>query len=220
MEYTKHPITLTEQINILKQRGLIFENEDEAINVLSHISYFRLASYWRIMEEDSRVHRFRSGSRFSAVLELYNFDTELRSLVFNALQHIEIADKSGQRAYREAFFRTQSHPRQDNHRGACLKRHRDMEKQVHDNNERRHCRDHHDVARAHEGFVTFSHPEFFHLDSQTGAPPDSRIFHFLPINRWENFILLIKKFLDPGCFYASRLILLERFRQFNAAWNS
>ena len=94
MEYTKQPITLAEQINILKQRGLIFENEEQAIAVLNHISYFRLASYWRVMEENSRIHRFRSGSRFSSVLTLYNFDRELRSLVFNALQHIEIASRT------------------------------------------------------------------------------------------------------------------------------
>ena len=94
MEYTKQPITLAEQIQILKQRGLIFESEEEALAVLSRISYFRLASYWRIMEEDSRIHRFREGSNFLSVLTLYNFDSELRSLVFNALQHIEIAART------------------------------------------------------------------------------------------------------------------------------
>ena len=58
MEYTKQPITLAEQINILKQRGLIFEDEEQAIAVLNHISYFRLASYWRVMEEKSQFpHR-------------------------------------------------------------------------------------------------------------------------------------------------------------------
>ena len=85
MEYTKQPITLAEQINILKQRGLIFENEDEALNILNHISYLRMASYWRIMEENSHPHGFRGGSKFSSVLNLYNFDSELRSMVLNLL---------------------------------------------------------------------------------------------------------------------------------------
>jgi len=49
MEYTKQPITLAEQINILKQRGLTFEDENAALRILSQISYFRLASYWRVM---------------------------------------------------------------------------------------------------------------------------------------------------------------------------
>ena len=43
MEYTKQPITLAEQINILKQRGLTFEDENAALRILSQISYFRLA---------------------------------------------------------------------------------------------------------------------------------------------------------------------------------
>ena len=38
MEYTKQPITLAEQINILKQRGLIFENENEALSGLNSIN--------------------------------------------------------------------------------------------------------------------------------------------------------------------------------------
>ena len=42
MEYTKQPITLAEQINILKQRGLTFEDENAALRILNHISYFRL----------------------------------------------------------------------------------------------------------------------------------------------------------------------------------
>lgn len=87
-------MTLVEQIDTLKQRGLVFEDEQEAMDVLSRISYFRLASYWRVMEEDSRVHRFRAGSRFSEVVSLYNFDAELRSLVFKALHHIEIAART------------------------------------------------------------------------------------------------------------------------------
>ena len=94
MQYTKQPIPLAEQIKMLKQRGLIFENEDEALSVLNRVSYFRLASYWRIMEEDSRAHRFRPGSLFSSALTLYNFDIGLRSLVFNALEHIEIASRT------------------------------------------------------------------------------------------------------------------------------
>lgn len=94
MEYTKQPLTLTEQINVLKQRGLIFEDEEKAVCILNRISYFRLASYWRVMEENSSIHRFRIGSRFSSVLVFYNFDMELRSLVFNALQHIEIAART------------------------------------------------------------------------------------------------------------------------------
>ena len=94
MRYNKQPLSLAEQVSILKQRGLVFEDEQKALSVLNYISYFRLASYWRVMEANSHPHVFRPGSRFEQALELYNFDAELRSLVFNAIQHIEIAART------------------------------------------------------------------------------------------------------------------------------
>lgn len=91
MEYTKQPITLAEQIEILKKRGLIFDDEKEAIGVLQRISYFRLAAYWRLMEADSSRHDFREGSHFTTALSLYRFDNDLKALLFRAIQTIEVA---------------------------------------------------------------------------------------------------------------------------------
>jgi abortive infection bacteriophage resistance protein len=91
MRYNKQPISITEQIDILKRRGLVFDNEQEAISVLENISYFRLAGYWRTMEQDSTLHQFRAGSRFEDVVKRYQFDSELKTLVFAAIQKIEIS---------------------------------------------------------------------------------------------------------------------------------
>ena len=91
MEYTKQPITLAEQIEILKRRGLIFDDEAEATETLRRISYFRLAAYWRPMEMDSSSHIFRKGSRFAMALALYQFDNNLKALLFRAIQTIEVA---------------------------------------------------------------------------------------------------------------------------------
>lgn len=91
MEYTKQPFTIVEQIATLKQRGLIFDDEAAAAEVLENISYFRLAAYWRLMEDDSSRHHFRENSHFEAALDLYRFDSELKSLVFRAIQIIEVA---------------------------------------------------------------------------------------------------------------------------------
>ena len=52
MRYTKQAITLAEQIKTLHERGLFIEDDAEAIEVLEHISYFRLADYWRPLESD------------------------------------------------------------------------------------------------------------------------------------------------------------------------
>ena len=91
MRYTKQAITLAEQIKTLHERGLFIEDDAEAIEVLEHISYFRLADYWRPLESDPVTHVFASGSRFSDVLRCYDFDKELKVLLFTAILTIEVA---------------------------------------------------------------------------------------------------------------------------------
>lgn len=89
--YTKQPISIADQMAILKNRGLLFDNEQTAIECLKIISYFRLANYWKPMESDKVNHMFKPGSKFENVVILYNFDKELRTLIFSAIQSIEIA---------------------------------------------------------------------------------------------------------------------------------
>ena len=89
--YTKPPITISEQINTLKQRGLVINDIPFAEKILSEISYFRFVAYLRPMESDKATHRFKINSTFENAVQLYNFDSELRKIIFNALQHIEVA---------------------------------------------------------------------------------------------------------------------------------
>ena len=91
MRYNKQPTDITTQLAILKQRGLIVSDEDTALKQLASISYFRLASYWKIFETDETTHQFASGIRLEDVISLYTFDRELRSIIFTAIQDIEVA---------------------------------------------------------------------------------------------------------------------------------
>lgn len=91
MKYTKLPIDFSQQLAILKERGMIIENENEVLTQLDSISYFRLASYWRSMEQDSTSRIFCPNTHFKDVINLYMFDRRLRSLIFVAIQDIEIA---------------------------------------------------------------------------------------------------------------------------------
>lgn len=90
MKYDKQPIDLARQIMLLKERGMAFQDEDAALRILSSISYFRIANYWRHMERRGS-NRFLCGSNFDSVVELYGFDRELRSIVFSAIQDVEVA---------------------------------------------------------------------------------------------------------------------------------
>ncbi len=91
MEYSKEPIDFPKQIEMLKTRGMLFEDDSIVLNQLDSISYFRLATYWKSMEIDSEFHIFRPSTHFEDVIKLYLFDRKLRNLIFAAIQDIEIA---------------------------------------------------------------------------------------------------------------------------------
>ena len=91
MNYDKQPINIDEQLTLLQNRGLLIEDIATAKLQLRNISYFRIASYFRYMEEDSQHHLYKSGSTFGQAINLYLFDKELRQLIFKAIQDIEIS---------------------------------------------------------------------------------------------------------------------------------
>ena len=91
MYYDKEPINIDEQLTLLQNRELIIDDIATAKLQLSNISYFRIASYLRYMEQDHLLHIYKSGSTFSQAINLYLFDKELRQLIFKAIQDIEIS---------------------------------------------------------------------------------------------------------------------------------
>ena len=75
------------------------ESEELALNALGLIGYYRLSAYWLFFEEppapgETRSHRFRPGSSFEQVIELYNRDRLIRLLVIDAIERIGIAARS------------------------------------------------------------------------------------------------------------------------------
>jgi len=89
--FEKVAIPVKDQIEKLKDRGLTILDTDHAEHYLSHISYYRLAGYWWPMQADKVNHVFKENSRFADVIALYNFDRELRLLIFDVIEKIEIS---------------------------------------------------------------------------------------------------------------------------------
>jgi abortive infection bacteriophage resistance protein len=89
--FDKKAFTIDQQIDQLKKRGLLIEHEDNAPHYLSHISYYRLGEYWYAMQSDKETHVFKPNSKFRDVIALYNFDRELRILLFDVIEKIEIS---------------------------------------------------------------------------------------------------------------------------------
>lgn len=67
MEYNKIALDTPDLLAVLKQRGLQVSNDKEACEILSAISYFRLACYFRPMEIDRQTHRFRPDATLDQV---------------------------------------------------------------------------------------------------------------------------------------------------------
>lgn len=92
MKYNKLPITIPEQIEKLKVRGLKFDNETKAQNYLYNISYYRLRAYTYPFQDNSKDGQpFNVDVSFEQIIELYVFDRKLRLLIFDSIEKIEIA---------------------------------------------------------------------------------------------------------------------------------
>lgn len=92
MQYTKLPLSISDQVKLLQSRGLNIPDISKAEHYLSFISYYRLRAYtYPFQNNTDPNHPFRSGTTFDQVLELYIFDRELRLLVLDAIERIEIA---------------------------------------------------------------------------------------------------------------------------------
>jgi len=90
----KPAFTISDQIALLKQRGMSFRNETQAYDRLKNISYYRLKGYWWDTQIDSALHTFQSGTCFEDIIERYDFDRQLRQILFGGIEQIEIAVRS------------------------------------------------------------------------------------------------------------------------------
>ena len=73
---------------MLKERGLLIQDEEQALKELHIISYFRLANYLRPMELDKMTHQFKINSYFENALQLYYFDKKLRAFHYTKMRGI------------------------------------------------------------------------------------------------------------------------------------
>lgn len=89
--FDKKAFTLEEQVAQLQARGLQIKHPRIAEKYLINISYYRLGEYWYVMQSDKENHIFKPNSNFMDVIALYNFDAELRLLLFDVIEKIEIS---------------------------------------------------------------------------------------------------------------------------------
>lgn len=87
--YNKVPLTFQDQLTLLKKRDLVIDDEPKAINYLSEISYYRLSAYFLPYQKTKDT--FNEATSFKQIIDTYSFDRELRLLIFDCIERIEIA---------------------------------------------------------------------------------------------------------------------------------
>ena len=90
------PYSSPEQIvQILKQRGMLMDDEQKVANYLMNIGYHRLSAYiYPFYKSPKNDFVLKEGTTFGQVLTLYRFDKKLRILLFNEIEKIEVAIRS------------------------------------------------------------------------------------------------------------------------------
>ena len=85
----QEPISIENQVKNLIDLGLLVEDKTYAKKILGRISYYRLIKAYSItLKKDGR---YISGISFEDIVSLYKFDRELRQLIFEIIEHIEVS---------------------------------------------------------------------------------------------------------------------------------
>ena len=91
MRFSKPATTFDQQIDLLIERGMDIPDRDTARHYLAHLNYYRLGAYWLPFEADHTSHAFKPNTHFDDVVNLYIFDRELRLLVMDAIERLEVS---------------------------------------------------------------------------------------------------------------------------------
>ena len=98
--YTKPYLSLSDQLSLLKMRGLLVADDAAAIECLHRNGYYRLSAYWYpfrqivrdpITNISKRSDTFLSGSHFDDAISLYRFDKHFKLMLLDAIERVEIA---------------------------------------------------------------------------------------------------------------------------------
>ncbi len=91
MEYIKPPLTFEQQADLLLKRGMIGDRAT-MVQRLSVGNYYRLSGYWHTYRNPDDT--FKPNTRFDKIWERYVFDRQLRLLVMDAIERVEVASRT------------------------------------------------------------------------------------------------------------------------------
>jgi len=90
---TKMPTTYEQQIDKLKSRGCFIADKVFCREKLQAIGYYRLTAYFLPFKDEDE--KYKEGISFHRVYRIYEFDRKLRTILFSAIEEVEIYLRSG-----------------------------------------------------------------------------------------------------------------------------
>lgn len=94
MKYSKPALSIDEQLAKLASKGLQIADPARAKECLACIGYYRLSAYAYPFKTPPSRRQFKTGTTFDQILDLYEFDRQLRLLVNDAVERCEVAIRS------------------------------------------------------------------------------------------------------------------------------
>lgn len=92
--FTKPAISISDQCQLLIDRGLIVADRSQVEHYLHTLGYYRLSAYALPFQLGVSNHTFKPNVSFDDIRKLYIFDRELRLLVLDAIERVEVALRS------------------------------------------------------------------------------------------------------------------------------
>ena len=83
----KQPRTYSEQVEIIRNKGFIIDDDTDCITFLKHANYYRLSAYFLPFRKKDGT--YFTGVNFSRIQRIYDFDSQIRALLFQAIEQIE-----------------------------------------------------------------------------------------------------------------------------------
>jgi len=96
--YSQPYTSPSDLVRLLQTRGLVVEDPALAEQWIEKVGYYRLKGYglhFRIPDTGGYLtEHYQAGTRFEALIDLYEFDRHLRLLILDAIERIEVAFRS------------------------------------------------------------------------------------------------------------------------------
>jgi abortive infection bacteriophage resistance protein len=84
----KQPTTYEQQIEKLRSRGCQVTDVPFCTKVLSQVNYYRLSAYFLPFKKPDE--NYMPGTNFNDIYKIYEFDREMRGILFAAIEEVEI----------------------------------------------------------------------------------------------------------------------------------